>query len=81
MKTVEFEGTVNPDGQIVVPPEIAGQLTPGESLHVVLQWSAAGEDAAWRAQGRQRFEAAYAPEDAIYEQLLIVHSTDEPSNR
>jgi hypothetical protein len=76
MKAVEFEGIVNPDGQIVVPPEIAGQLTPGESLHVVLQWSKTGEDATWRAEGLRRFESAYAPEDAVYEQLM-----DEPPNR
>jgi hypothetical protein len=27
------------------------------------------EDRLWHAQGRTRFEAAYAPEDAVYEQL------------
>jgi hypothetical protein len=26
-------------------------------------------DAAWRAAGRRRFEAAYAPEDSLYEQI------------
>jgi hypothetical protein len=30
----------------------------------------ADEDEAWRDQGLQRFEAAYAPEDAVYENLL-----------
>ena len=71
MKAVEFEGTVTANGQIAIPAEIAGQLPPGESLHVVLQWDAAAdEDAAWRTQGRERFEAAYAPEDAIYERLM-----------
>jgi len=70
MKAVEFEGTVTPNGQIAIPAEIVGQLPPGESLHVVLQWDTAGEDAAWRAKGRKQFEAAYAPEDAAYEQLM-----------
>jgi hypothetical protein len=71
MKAVEFEGTVTPNGQIAIPAERAGQLPPGERLHVVLQWNAAvNEDEAWRIQGRQRFEAAYAPEDAIYDQLM-----------
>jgi hypothetical protein len=70
MKAVEFEGTVTPNGQITIPAEIAGQLPPGESLHVVLQWDAAAdEDDVWRARGRQRFEAAYAPEDAVYDHL------------
>src|SRR6266851_303753 len=58
-------------GQIAIPAEIAGQLPPGEPLHVVLQWDAAAdEDGVWRTQGRQRFEAAYAPEDAVYDQLM-----------
>jgi hypothetical protein len=71
MNAVEFEGTVTPNGQIAVPAEIAEQLPPGESLHVVLQWDVApDEDSAWRALGRQRFEAAYVPEDAIYDQLM-----------
>jgi hypothetical protein len=71
MNAVEFEGTVNQNGQIAVPAAIAEQLPPGESLHVVLQWDApAGEDGAWRAQGHRQFEAAYAPEDAIYDQLM-----------
>jgi hypothetical protein len=71
MKSVEFEGTIRPNGLIEIPPEVAGQLTPGEPLHIVLQWNApADEDAAWRFQGQQGFEAAYAPEDAVYEQLM-----------
>ena len=28
------------------------------------------EDGAWRTQGREQFEAAYAPEDSVYEQLM-----------
>jgi hypothetical protein len=61
MNTVEFEGTVTPNGQMVIPAEI----------HVVLQGDrATDEDGAWRSEGRQRFEAAYAPEDAIYDQLM-----------
>jgi hypothetical protein len=50
MKVAEFEGTVRPNGQIEIPAEVAGQLTPGESLHVVLQRDIEDEDSAWRAQ-------------------------------
>ena len=72
MKAVEFEGTVTPNGQIAVPAEIAGQLPPGEPLQIVLRWDhpAADEDGVWRTEGRQRFEAAYAPEDDVYDQLM-----------
>ena len=76
MKAVEFQGTVTPNGQIAVPAEIAGQLPPGEPLHIVLRWDAAvDEDDVWRTQGRQRFEAAYAPEDDVYNQLMDETST------
>jgi hypothetical protein len=70
MKVVEFEAAVAPNGKIAIPAEIASQLPPGEPLHVVLQWDAAAEDRVWRTLGDERFEAAYAPEDAIYEQLI-----------
>jgi hypothetical protein len=69
MKAVEFEGTVTPNGQIAIPAGIVGRLPAGESLHVVIQWDA-DEDAIWRAEGRKQFEAAYVPEDAVYEKLM-----------
>ena len=76
MKAVEFEGTVTPNGQITVPAEIVGQLPTGRPLHIVLRWDAAAdEDGVWRTQGRQRFEAAYAPEDDVYDQLMDEAST------
>jgi hypothetical protein len=76
MKAVEFGGTLTANGRIAVPAEIAGQLPPGEARDVVLQWDGAtDEDAVWRGQGRQRFEAAYAPEDAVYDQLMDAPAT------
>jgi hypothetical protein len=70
MKAVEFESTVAPGGQIALPPEVANEIPPGEQLRVVVMWDAGDSDLAWRTAGRQRFEAAYSPEDAIYEQLI-----------
>jgi hypothetical protein len=70
MKAVDFDGTITPDGQIAVPAEIAGQFPPGESLHIVLRRGTTDEEDEWRAQGRQRFEAAYATEDFLYERLM-----------
>ena len=76
MKAVEFEGTLTPNGQIAVPAEIAGQLPPGAPLQIVLRWDAAADgDGIWRAMGRQRFEAAYALEDDVYDQLMDEAST------
>lgn len=70
MKTVEFKSTVTPGGHIPVPPEVARQIPAGEELQIVVLWETSNLDAAWRAAGRQRFEAAYAPEDSVYEQLI-----------
>jgi len=76
MKAVEFESTVTASGQIALPPEVANEIPSGEQLRVVVMWEPSNLDSAWRAAGRQRFEAAYSPEDAVYEQLA-----DDPSIR
>lgn len=70
MRSVEFESTVAPDGHIALPPEVASQIPPGEQLRIVVMWQPSNLDSAWRVAGRQRFEAAYSPDDAIYEQLI-----------
>ena len=70
MKTADFRGELKPNGQIAVPPEIASQVPPGEQIQVVLQWGIS-EDDAWRAAGRRLFDAAYAADDSVYEQLIL----------
>ena len=75
MKTADFRGELTPNGQIAVPPEIASQVPPGARLQVVLQWGISGDDAAWCAAGRRQFEAAYAADDSVYEQLIPDTST------
>ena len=69
MKTA-FRGEIAPNGQITVPPEIASQVPSGEQIEVILRWGDSGGDAAWRESGRRRFEAAYAEDDSVYEQLI-----------
>ena len=69
MKAIEFESTVAANGQISVPPSIAGQVPAGETVRVVLLWGPQRDDD-WQAAGRARFEAAYSPEDAVYEALI-----------
>ena len=70
MKAVEFESTIVPGGQIALPPDVASEIPAGERLRVVVMWEPANFDLAWRSAGRQRFETAYSPEDAVYEQLM-----------
>jgi hypothetical protein len=69
MKTADFRAELT-NGQIAVPPEIASQVPPGEQIQILLQWGVSSDDAAWRATGRWQFEAAYAAEDSVYEQLI-----------
>ena len=70
MRAVEFESTLALGGQIALPPDFASEIPPGEQLRVVVMWEPSNLDLAWRTVGRQRFEAAYSPEDAVYEQLI-----------
>ena len=76
MRAVEFESTVTPGGQIALPPEVASEIPPGEQLRIVVMWEPSNLDLAWRTAGRQRFEAAFCLEDAVYEQLI-----DDPAIR
>ena len=66
MKALEFDTTILPGGQIMLPHEVAGQIPAGEHLRVILMWEPSGANSA----GRQRFESAYCPADAVYEQLI-----------
>ena len=70
VKAVEFESILTQNGQIALPPEIVGEIPPGEHLRVVLMWEPSDMDSAWRSAARQKFEAAYYPEDDVYEQLI-----------
>jgi hypothetical protein len=70
MKAVEFESTVAPGGALILPPEVASQIPSGEQIRVVVMWEPSNADLAWRIAGRQRFEAAYSPDDAVYERLV-----------
>ena len=69
MKVVEFETTMNNNGQILLPADLAGNIPSGEPVRVVVMWEATSADAAWREAGRRKFEEAYCSADAVYEQL------------
>ena len=77
MRAIEFETTVDRNGQLVLPQDLAHDIPSGERVRVVLLWDASPTDAAWREAGRRRFEDAYCHEDAVYEQL----ASNEASNR
>jgi len=70
MRALEFDSTITPSGQIALPPEVARAIPAGEQLRVVVMWEPSDLDLEWRGAGRRAFEAAYCPEDAVYEQLI-----------
>ena len=70
MEAVEFESIITPGGQIALPADVVGEIPAGQQLRVVVMWDPSSPDSAWRSAGRQRFESAYCPEDAVYEQLI-----------
>jgi len=72
MRAVEFESTITQTGQLVLPLEVSEAIPVGEHLRVVVMWEPSTSDPAWRALGRERFEAAYSAEDSVYE-LLTAH--------
>ncbi len=70
VKAMEFESAITQEGQIALPPEVAGEIPVGAQLRVVVMWEPSNHDSEWRTVGRRRFEAAFCPEDAIYEKLM-----------
>jgi hypothetical protein len=69
MKAVEFECEITSAEQIRIPPDIARELSAGAHVHVILVIGD-GDEEGWRRATMERFAAAYAPEDSVYEKLL-----------
>ena len=75
MKALEFESRLEANDRIEIPPEVANQLPAGSDVRVIVLWDSS-EDDDWRMAGMRRLEAAYAPEDSIYDELI-----NEPPTR
>jgi hypothetical protein len=69
MKAVEFEGKLASGGNIRIPPEVERELPAGSHVRVILLWGS-NEEEDWHRFAMERFAAAYAPEDSVYEQLI-----------
>jgi len=62
--------------RLFLPPDVVGDIRPGDPVRVVLMWDASPTDSAWREAGRRRFEEAYCAEDSVYEQLVANDAPD-----
>jgi hypothetical protein len=75
MKAMEFDAQLTSGDRIQVPLAVACELPESAHFRVIVLWEP-GEDEEWRKLTSERFLAAYAPEDSVYEQLI-----DEPPSR
>jgi len=70
MKAVEFETTIAQNGQSPCLRSCPPKFLLDRRLRVVVLWNSPDDQAEWNMAGIERFTAAYAPEDSVYEKLL-----------
>jgi hypothetical protein len=68
MPVWQFQGFLNPNNTVAIPPEIAGQLQPSDEVRVVLVTGDFGEAADWYRLTTEQFLQGYAPSDDIYDE-------------
>jgi hypothetical protein len=70
MKTLEFQGCLNPDRTMVVPESVAEQLPTGQPLRVlILLAESESEEQQWSRMATAEFLKGYAESDAVYDDL------------
>ncbi len=69
MRALEFQGRMNPDHTLTVPPEVAAQLEGAQSIRVILLVPDSEEDGDWMRLSAEQFLKGYADSDAIYDDL------------
>ena len=67
--TWQFDTNLNPDRTLTVPADVAAQLDPNTTVHVVLMTGDAAEEADWHRLAAEQFLEGYGPGDEIYDQL------------
>ncbi|MBA3483282.1 MAG: hypothetical protein H0T51_15850 [Pirellulales bacterium] len=71
MPTWHFNGHLNPDHTLTVPPEVAAQMRTDEVVHIVLVAGEPDGDADWRRLAVEQFLKGYGPGDEIYDQVPV----------
>jgi len=69
VKALEFQAHLNPDRTVTVPAELAAQLSPEESVRVILLVEEADEGQAWSRLSTEQFLKGYDDGDAIYDDI------------
>jgi hypothetical protein len=68
MRAFEFQGTVNQDATLLVPPEIAAQIQQ-QPVRVIVLLPDSDEEKVWAQVTAEQFFKGYAESDAIYDQV------------
>ena len=68
MPTWQFQTHLNPNLTLNVPPEVAGQLRPEDTVHVLLM-TEDSEERDWQRLAAEQFFRGYSPGDDVYDQL------------
>jgi hypothetical protein len=74
MTALEFRATINADGTVNVPENIAARVAVGSPIRVILlvptdTEEARQEDEAWDRLGEEQFFRGYADSDSIYDDV------------
>jgi len=70
MKSLQFQGQLNPDRTMAVPESVADQVPPGASFRVVILLpESPNEDQEWSQMAMAEFFKGYAESDSIYDDL------------
>jgi hypothetical protein len=56
MRAIEFDTTMRPGGQILLPDDYVHEIPPGRTVRVIVMW-----------QPRAEFDKAFDPEDTVAE--------------
>ena len=69
MTALEFQATLNPDGTVNVPQNMAAQLKNVPSFRVLVLVPQDDEDEAWDRLTESEFFRGYADSDSIYDDV------------
>jgi hypothetical protein len=69
MKALEFRTQITAENTLALPPEISAQLSPDQTVRVLLLVSGVEEKEDWNRLTAEQFLMGYAESDAIYDQL------------
>jgi hypothetical protein len=69
MTALEFQASLNPDGTVNVPQDLAAQLKDVPSFRVLVLVPHDEEDEAWARLTEAEFFRGYADSDSIYDDL------------